>query len=137
MMRFQDTIRPLLLAPFGSIASLAVFTVVFGRAEMLLQGLPVMLLLVYTYSLAAGVLFVAPVMACVPSLRRPSLWVALPWGVIAAWAAVWLTGPTNSGLRELLRWQVLIPYGAAGAVSGLIYVMTARPADLPSQANGL
>ena len=126
MMRFQDTIRPLLLAPLGSVVSLMVFSVLFGKWMEMLMGFWIYVALIYVFSLAAGLMFVVPVLALVPSLRQPSLWVALPWGVIVAWAAAWLNGPINTALQNLLRWEVLIPYGAAGAASGLVYTIAAQ-----------
>jgi len=111
------------------------FGVLFGNWMDMLMGFWIYVALIYVFSLAAGLMFVVPVLALVPSLRQPSLWVALPWGVIVAWAAVWLNGPINTALQNLLRWEVLITYGADGAASGLVYTIAAQRTSLPHLRN--
>ena len=122
-MRFRDTVRPLLLAPLGAMG-------VHGVGSALSMKLSpndyVMLWIVGLASFIAGVLFVLPVLAFVPRLRQPSVWIAMLWGALVAWCAAGLTTPIDSGFRELYRWEVAAPFGAAGAASGLVYAIAAR-----------
>jgi hypothetical protein len=122
-MRFQDTNRPLLLAPLGSMGVHAVLSVLFQGLE---PEFLIVLTVVGVWSLVAGLVFVVPVLVLVPRLRQPSLWVAIAWGVAVAWCVAGLTAPVNSGFQVLFDWKIAAQFGAAGAASGTVYAMAAR-----------
>ena len=77
VVRLQDTVRPLLLAPLGAVVVFAALGLAPGRG---LPGLAFLIAMVWGYSLAAASVLVLPVLILAPRLRRPRLWVALPWG---------------------------------------------------------
>src|SRR4029453_12383522 len=84
-MRLVDTIRPLLVASIAPVV-LTLATVSLPRvapdsgASIVLAGW------LWIITLAAELVFVFPLMALVPSLRRPPIWLAAVWGAGAAFA---------------------------------------------------
>jgi hypothetical protein len=121
VLRFAETIRPLLLAPLGSVVIHAVWIVTFQRPA-LSASLFILLAIIYGMSLAAGLLFVLPIFALVPALRQPGIWLALSYGAFIAISSAVLVG----GSSEVLRWQVVTGYGSAGAAAGIVYALAAR-----------
>ena len=121
MLTLQETIRPLLLAALGPVLIHAVWIVAFERPA-LSASLLIVLAMIYGMSLAAGLLFVMPAFALVPTLRQPPVWIAVPWGAFVAILSVVLLGES----LELLRWQVSVGFGAAGSVAGLVYALAAQ-----------
>jgi len=120
-MRFVDTIRPVLVAP-------AAAAIVYALSEMFVQksgrmgwGFVIVLAWVWALSLAAAVLFVIPVLACVPRLRRPPLWFAALWGVLVAGLfSALLFGPDQ--LMHASRGAHL-GLGLWGAAAGVLYAV--------------
>ena len=72
----------------------------------------------------AAALFVLPIFAIWPPLRRPSYPVAAIWGMLSAWCADMLV--MWGQFYELVRWEPLLGFGAAGAASGLLYAYVVR-----------
>jgi hypothetical protein len=117
-MRFGRTIGPLVIAPVGAM--------VVSVAQELLDGRNVvssvtMAWVVGFVSLAAGFIFVLPVLWFVPRLRQPPLWLAAVWGMLVAWCAVGLMfqqfPPTAGGSVGL---------SLSGVASGLVYAYLAN-----------
>jgi hypothetical protein len=75
----------------------------------------------------AAALFVLPILVVWPVMRRPSYVVAAIWGVLSAWAAgaVLIVGGHES-LRQIVHWETLLLFGAAGTASGLLYAVVVR-----------
>ena len=114
-MRLQNTIRPLLLAPLGAVVVFAAFGL---SPQPGFAAFGFLAAMVWGYSLATGLLFVAPVLALAPRWRRPPVWVAATWGVLVASAFAGLVMGRPSHL--------LVPVMTAGAASGLVYAVAAR-----------
>lgn len=110
-MPLRDTVRPLLLAPLAAVLVLAGFGLAPGHG---LAGLAFLAAMVWGYSLAAAVVLVLPLFILAPSLRRPAVWVAVPWGAVAAG----LFGAVVTGTSHLI-----VPLTIAGAASGLLYAV--------------
>jgi hypothetical protein len=72
----------------------------------------------------AAALFVLPILAIWPALRRPSYPVAAIWGTLSAWCTGTLV--MWGQFYELVRWEPLLGFGAAGAASGLLYAYVVR-----------
>jgi len=111
VVRLQDTVRPLLLAPLGAVVVFAALGLAPGRG---LPGLAFLIAMVWGYSLAAASVLVLPVLILAPRLRRPRLWVALPWGAVAAV----VSGAAVTGTPHLY-----VPFSIAGAASGLLFAV--------------
>ena len=75
--------------------------------------------------LAAGLVFVLPVLLMAPDSRQPPLWLSIPWGGgVATMLAIVLLG-VESG--RLWRWALI------GGVGGAVYsLMASRISDAPS-----
>ena len=113
--RLRDTIRPLLLAPLGAVVVFAAFGL---SPQPGFAGFGFLAAMVWGYSLAAGLVFVVPVLALAPRWRRPPVWVAGIWGVLVASAFAGLIIGRPSHL--------LVPVMTAGAASELVYAVAAR-----------
>jgi hypothetical protein len=81
---------------------------------------------VWALSLVAAAIFVIPVLALAPRLRRPPFWIAAIWGAGVAWASstvffgrLHLASTSIQGLAGL---------AAAGSVSGILYAFLVRRA---------
>lgn len=122
----KQTFRPILLAPLGAVAAQMVFSA-FLQRPVLMAFWPVAAM-IYLFALGGAVCFVLPAFVLVPSLRRPPVWIAVPWGVLIAWIVGFATGPINFALQNLLRWEISIGFGAAGAAAAMVYVIAARRA---------
>lgn len=72
-------------------------------------------------SLAAGLVFVMPLLALVPRLRQPPLWLAAAWGTLAAVAFTSVFIERGRVVEFLLS-----PLSMAGLSSGLLYAVLAR-----------
>jgi hypothetical protein len=123
---FTETIPPLALAPLAGLAVLAC-------GSSLSTGLAnVLIIAVYAapFCYGAAALFVLPILAVWPSLRRPSYPVAAIWGILSAWCAAMLV--MWGQFAEVIRWVPLLGFGAAGAASGLLYacVVPQRPREI-------
>lgn len=117
VVRLQDTIRPLLLAPLGAVVVFAALGLAPGHG---LPGLAFLIAMVWGYSLAAASVLVLPVLILAPRLRRPRKWIVMPWGALAAIVsgAAWTGTP-----------RLYVPFAIAGAASGLVYaVVSAKSA---------
>ena len=123
---FGQTVRPILLAPLGALVVTWLFDPPNGGPVS--SGFWLLSAVVYLVALGGVLCFVLPAFLLVPSSRQPPLWIAVPWGVLVAWIVAFATGPINSGLRDLFRWEVSIGFGAAGAAAALVYVIAARRA---------
>jgi hypothetical protein len=129
---FSQTLKPLVI---GTLAAAAIVTGLtmgniargeFPRAFMIA---PFLALRIAPFCCGAAVLFVVPILAIWPALRRPPYPVAAIWGVLAACAALILLASV-SGQPIVVEWWVallaFLPFGAAGAVSGLLYAYVVR-----------
>lgn len=124
---FTRTVRPLLVAPAASVVVQFVFMAIFQRLPPLVLPFAMIVTWTWAFSLAAAILFVVPVLALVPRLRRPPLWVAAVWGAMAAWAFTALLVP---GMRVMTTssWTAWGGFAVAGAASGLFYALLVRRA---------
>jgi len=77
---------------------------------------------VTVFCAAATVVFVIPIMAVWPAARRPGYVVAAVWGTLSAWCSASII----TGLRELVRLEPMLGFGAAGCACGLFYARLAR-----------
>ena len=118
-MPFKDTLPRLCLASLAPMAVYGLHVVAFGQD--LLTAI-VMFYIVGAAALAAGLLLVAPVFLLVEELRRPSPWLAAPWGMCVAL----LVGGFTSGVRTLFSWGAVTMFGLSGAAAGLVYAFAAR-----------
>ena len=120
VLRLVDTLRPMLLAPLGSVVVHGAWMVAFRRPP--LAASLIVCAIIYGLSLAAGLLLVMPAFAFFPTLRQPSIGVALVWGaLVAIVSAAVLYEPS-----EVRRWEVAAGFAAAGEASGLVYAVAAR-----------
>jgi hypothetical protein len=79
---------------------------------------------IWPFCLAAGLLFVLPVLVMVPRLRQPPFWVAVLWGGLVSLISFHLLywkSPTIA-----LRLVGAVPGAVPGAVAGLTYTFMAR-----------
>jgi hypothetical protein len=120
-MRFRDTFGPLLLAPLGAMGVYAVLSAISGESA---SNALVMFWVVGAASLAAGMVFVLPVLALVPKLRQPPAWIAALWGAAVAVCVGWLTAGVNTDFPEFSR--VVGPFAVLGAASGLSYTFASK-----------
>ena len=114
-MPMKQLIRPLLIAPLGGVIAFAVM----GLSTS--EGLPYfafMSVMVWCYSLAAEVVCVIPILALVPRLRQAPVWIAAPWGLLAAMVFGGFVIGKSSHLAPYLM--------VAGATSGFLYAVVAR-----------
>ena len=119
-LRFTETIPPLALAPLAGLAVLACASLArTGPADVLIVAL-----YMAPFCYGAAALFVLPVLAIWPPLRRPSYPVAALWGTLSARCAGTLV--MWGQFYELARWEPLLGFGAAGAASGLLYGYVVR-----------
>jgi hypothetical protein len=122
--RFQRTIWPLVAAPGGAVIVMAAFDAVSrGSVRPGLEFLIVMAFM-WAISLAAAAMFVLPILALVPRVRRPSLGVAAIWGAGAALAfwALFFGQPVVTTASP----QAVGALAAAGAASGILYAVLVR-----------
>jgi hypothetical protein len=108
-MRFRETIGPLALAPLAAV-------VVLAGLSLLQGGMWPLMVFAVPYCYAAEIVFVVPTFWLWPQLRTPGLAVAAVSGILIAWISV-------AFVLTSWRWQsdTMLPFGAAGAVSGLLY----------------
>ena len=119
-LRFTETIPPLALAPLAGLAVLACALLPrTGPADVLIVAL-----YMAPFCYGAAALFVLPIFAIWPPLRRPSYPVAAIWGILSAWCADVLV--MWGQFYESVRWEPLLAFGAAGAASGLLYTYVVR-----------
>ncbi len=119
-LRFTETIPPLALAPLAGLEVLACASLPRTRpADVLIVAL-----YMAPFCYGATALFVLPILAIWPPLRRPSYPVAAIWGTLSAWCAGTLV--MWGQLYELVRWEPLLGFGAAGPASGLLYAYVVR-----------
>jgi hypothetical protein len=119
-LRFTETIPPLALAPLAGLAVLACGSLPqTGLANVLIVAL-----YMAPFCYGAAALFVLPILAIWPLLRRPSYPLAAIWGTVSAWCAGALV--MWGQFYELVRWEPLLGLGAAGAASGLLYTYVVR-----------
>jgi hypothetical protein len=123
---FSQTIKPLALAPSAGLAVLTSVTLRHGGPHMLFVA-PYLAWRIAPFCYGAAVLFVLPILAIWPVIRRPSYLVAAIWGVFSAWAAVALFAwSSGQSLRGTVHWETLLVFGAAGTASGLLYAVVVR-----------
>ena len=79
-MRFVDTIRPLVIAPAATVLVVALFEAFNGKSGRAGFGFLLGMAWIWLLSLGAAAIFVLPVLALVPRLRKPALWLAALWG---------------------------------------------------------
>ena len=122
-MRFRDTLRPLVIASAAAAVVQILFVVVAQRMRPLGLSLVIAGVWVWILTLAAAVIFVMPILAFVPSLRRPSLWLAAIWGALAAGGfAPLLRREGGTGYSfEMWAWITVV-----GSAAGLVYATIAR-----------
>jgi hypothetical protein len=119
-LRFTETIPPLALAPLAGLAVLACGSLPqTGLANVLIVAL-----YMAPFCYGAAALFVLPIFAIWPPLRRPSYPVAAIWGILSAWCVDMLV--MWGQFYEFIRWEPLLGFGAAGAASGLLYTYVVR-----------
>jgi hypothetical protein len=117
---FTETIPPLALAPVAGLAVLVCGSLPrTGLANVLMVAL-----YMAPFCYGAAALFVLPIFAIWPPLRRPSYPVAAIWGILSAWCADVLV--MWGQFYESVRWEPLLGFGAAGAASGLLYTYVVR-----------
>lgn len=116
LLSFSQTLRPLAFAPLAGLAVLTCFEL--PRAG---YNVPFLAARMAPLCYGAAALFVLPVLVVWPSARRPNYFAAAIWGAVAAWIFMTAIFAPVRGLFEVLRWPVLSGFGAAGAVSGLLY----------------
>ena len=123
MTPIQPALRALFIAPIGSVAVSAAFAIFFQHLNPLSVGFVLALAWVWVLSLATGGLFVLPLLAFVPRIRKPPLWCAAIWGALAGLAFSSLVFG-----RLFLNSSVLGVTGiaGAGAASGLVYGFVVR-----------
>jgi hypothetical protein len=130
---FSQTLKPLAL---GTLAGVAVLTGLLmmenlGRHDFPQAFViaPFLALRIAPFCYGGAVLFVVPILAVWPAMRRPTYAVAAIWGVLAARAALALL-TWVSGQRIRVEWwaelQAVWPFAAAGAASGLLYAYIVR-----------
>jgi hypothetical protein len=128
---FRQTIGPLTIAPLAAVAMLTWVTLRQAGSNWLIIA-PYLALRIAPLCYGAAVLFVLPILAVWPALRRPSYLVASIWGILSAWAATVLLAAflgVSFRFRQVLRWESLLgllAYGAIGAASGLFYASLVR-----------
>jgi hypothetical protein len=123
-MRLQDTIRPLLIAPLGSVVVHAILMFGFQGQRPSVELLFIVLAIVCGVSLAASIVLVVPVLVLVPRLRQPATWFATAWGALTgSVAATAIFGP--SVLAASSRFAI-VGFAAAGGASELLYAIAAR-----------
>ena len=122
-MSLFQTFKPLLVA---SVAAVAVLAASWGAQ----QGFPtnvwaagIVVVWMWVLILAGGVFFVLPVLAILPRLRRPSIWLAAGWGALTMSAFVSLIFGRP---YKLYGPEALILFAAAGAVAGVCYALLVR-----------
>src|SRR5262245_41508369 len=122
-MPFYQALKPLFLA---SVAAVVVLIALSGDRQLVPPtswGAVVLAAWMWALTLAAGVVFVLPVLALAPQSRRPPIWVAAGWGALTACAsAVLILGRPY----KLYSPRAMIAFAAAGAVAGVCYAMLAR-----------
>ena len=115
---FSQTIKPLALGPLAGVAVLTCL-MLLNSGPHALTLVPLLALRIAPFCYGAAALFVVPILAIWPSMRRPTYSVAVIWGVLSALAALaLLTRVLGQSIR--VNWEAL-PFGAAGAASGLLY----------------
>jgi hypothetical protein len=119
----SQTIKPLALAPIAGLVILTGFMLRNSGMHALTLA-PFLALRIAPFCYGAAVLFVVPILAIWPAMRMPTYSVAAIWGIFSASAAILLF---TWVLRESARinWEV-VPFSAAGAVSGLFYAYLMR-----------
>jgi hypothetical protein len=117
----SQTLLPLLLASFGStvvfVATLAI------RGDLHSQGVVDAIRGIVVFSavaLVSAFVLVLPVMVFVPPLRRPSPWIAAPWGAaVACFVATALAG-------GVLSWDTYGYFAFMGLSAGVVYAFSVR-----------
>lgn len=123
-MRFVDTVKPVVVAPVAAAIVYALFEVFVQKTGRMGGGFVIALAWVWALSLAAAVMFVVPVLACVPRLRRPPVWFAALWGVLVAG----LFSALVLGPDHLMRASPVahLGLGVSGAAAGFLYAVLVR-----------
>jgi hypothetical protein len=123
----RDIIRPLAIAPLAGLTVLTCWTLQHEGANAPLMFAPYLVLRFAPFCYGTALLFVLPIAAIRPSLRRPGCPVATIWGVLSAWAATavvqWGVG---QDLRAIVRGESLLLFALPGAASGLLYASAVR-----------
>src|SRR6202035_3569192 len=96
---FTETIPPLALAPLAGLGVLACGSFPQTGLANVLNAAVYMAPFCYR----AASLFVLPILAILPPLRRPSYPVAAIWGILSAWCADMLV--MWGQFDELVRWE--------------------------------
>lgn len=113
---FTRTVAPLGLSAL--LGATVLTTSYFGQNE--LYGVMFFTPIVFCYCCVAVVVLVLPVFAIWPRMRQPSLPLATVWGVVVACLAA------SALVPKITSPVVLIGYGSAGALSGLLYSYLAQ-----------
>jgi hypothetical protein len=122
-MPLYQTLKPLFLA---SVAAVAVVTAISGAQRVFPTNAWAVVSVaawIWVLTLATGIVFVLPVLAIAPRLRRPPIWLAAGWGAFTACAFVSLIFGRP---YKLYGPQALVVFAAAGAVAGVCYAVLAR-----------
>jgi hypothetical protein len=120
---FSQTIKPLALGPLAGVAVLTGLMLRNSGPHALTLA-PLLALRIAPFCYGAAALFVVPILAIWPAMRRPTYSVAVIWGVLSALAALaLLTRVLGQSIR--VNWEAL-PFGGAGAASGLLYAYVVR-----------
>jgi len=113
------TFLALCVAPFGTVAAYYVIEIL--RRDMDRDVATIAAIAGLT-AFVSSLVFVFPVLAFVPRLRKPSFGLAAIWGALVAcgWAV--------PGVVHFARiaWLPILPLAALGAASGLVYAAVAR-----------
>ena len=122
-MPLYQTLKPLFLA--SAVAVVVVAAISMAQRVFPTSGWSVvsMAALMWVLTLAAAVVFVLPVLAIAPRLRRPPIWLAAGWGALAAGA---FAGLIFGWPYRLYGPQGLVVFAAVGAVAGMSYAVLAR-----------
>lgn len=120
---FRQTVGPLVIASWASVLVQIMYAVLFQTIRPLGVGFLIVVLWSWGLSLAAGVLFVIPILALVPRLRKPSLWVAAIWGAVVSWL---FSGVVFRRVYVMSSPIALIGIGSAGAAAGLLYAVLVK-----------
>jgi hypothetical protein len=126
-LRFVDTFKPLLIA---SVASLVPVVTLSGAGQRpdTFPTFVIYLGMIWIGTVSAAVVFVVPVLAAVPKLRRPPHWLSVVWGVAAASGALAVLYGPSMFMRNVFggQWRTSMNIGLWGGTAGLCYALVAQ-----------
>jgi hypothetical protein len=123
VMSLYQTFKPLFVASFAAVAVLAASWGAQPGFPINVWAVGIVVAWMCGLTLAGVLLFVLPVLAILPKLRRPSIWLAAGWGALTACAYV---GLIFGRPYKLYGPQALVVFAATGAVAGVCYALLVR-----------